>query len=178
MTSSSAKSTGDPWFEPGKDPWTKPGSRPAPANAGDGKHRLSELQDQLSKDIQTHVTKGLATQVQAAVQAAASSAMAQTEQQETRLQALEVGMQELKGQTAQFTSWFQQAGERLKTTESTMTVMQQTLNHHQNEIHTLGSTFQSTMKNVKDDLSSEMNESFNKQLSRLEALLEKKQRQA
>ena len=72
----------------------------------------------------------MATQAQAAVQAAASSAMAQTEQQETRLQALEVGMQELKGQTAQFTSWFQQAGERLKTTESTMTVMQQTLNHY------------------------------------------------
>ena len=34
------------------------------------------------------------------------------------------------------------------------------------------------MKTVKDDLSSEMNDSFNKQLSRLEALLEKKQRQA
>ena len=59
-----------------------------------------------------------------------------------------------------------------------MTAMQQTLNGHQHEIHTLGSTFQHTMKNVKDDLSAEMNESFNKQLSRLEALLEKKQRQA
>ena len=175
---SCSKPTGDPWFEMGKDPWTKPGHRSAPANAGDGKHRLSELQDQLSKDIQSHVTQGLATQAQAAVQAAASSAMAHTGQQETRLQALEVGMKELKGQTAQFSSWFQQAGERLQTTESTMTAVQQTLNHHQHEIHTLGSTFQSTMKNVKDDLSSEMSDSFNKQLSRLEALLEKKQRQA
>ena len=59
-----------------------------------------------------------------------------------------------------------------------MGAMQQTLNTHQHEIHALGSTFQATMKNVKNDLSSEMTDSFNKQLSRLEALLEKKQRQA
>ena len=39
--------------------------------------------------------------------------------------------------------------------------MQQTLNTHQHEIHALGSTFQSTMKTVKDDLSHEMSESFN-----------------
>ena len=59
-----------------------------------------------------------------------------------------------------------------------MGAMQQTLNTHQHEIHALGSTFQATMKKVKNDLSSEMTDSFNKQLSRLEALLEKKQRQA
>jgi tRNA A-37 threonylcarbamoyl transferase component Bud32 len=59
-----------------------------------------------------------------------------------------------------------------------MGAMQQTLNSHQHELHALGSTFQSTMKTVKEDLSTEMNESFNKQLSRLEALLEKKQRNA
>ena len=174
----SSKPSGDPWFESGKDPWTKYGPKPVLAQSGDGKHRLNELQEQLSKDITSHVTKGLQSQAQAAVQAAASSAMVNTEKQESRLQALEVGMQELKGQNAQFNSWFQQAGDRLKTTESTMAVMQQTLNNHQNEIHALGSTFQATMKNVKDDLSSEMNDSFNKQLSRLEALLEKKQRQS
>eukprot|EP00435_Cladocopium_sp_Y103_P017856 s2451_g4.t1 len=87
-------------------------------------------------------------------------------------------MQELKGQNAQFSTWFLQAGERLQNTETIVGAMQQTLNTHQHEIHTLGSTFQATMKNVKDDLSSEMNDSFNKQLSGLEALLEKKQRQA
>ena len=59
-----------------------------------------------------------------------------------------------------------------------MGAMQQTVNTHQHEIHALGSTFQATMKNVKDDLSSEMTGSFTKQLSRLEVLFEKKQRQA
>jgi hypothetical protein len=73
---------------------------------------------------------------------------------------------------------FQQAGDRLQNTEATMGAMQQTVNTHQHEIHALGSTFQATMKNVKDDLSSEMTGSFTKQLSRLEVLFEKKQRQA
>ena len=118
------------------------------------------------------------TQAKEAVQAAAASLQSGAGQQETRIKALKVGLNELKGQNAQFSTWFQQAGERLQATESTMGAMQQTLNTHQNELHVLGSTFQSTMKTVKDDLSSEMNDSFNKQLSRLEALLEKKQRQA
>jgi predicted nucleic acid-binding Zn-ribbon protein len=136
----------------------------------EGRTRLHELQDKLSKDI--------TDQAQAAVKAAAASSHATAGQQESRIQALEVGLQELKGHNVQFKQWFQQAGERLQQTENTMGAMQQTLNSHQHELHALGSTFQSTMKTVKEDLSTEMNESFNKQLSRLEALLEKKQRQA
>ena len=124
------------------------------------------------------MAQSMQTQAKEAVQAAAASLQSGAGQQETRIKALEVGLNELKGQNAQFSTWFQQAGERLQATESTMGAMQQTLNTHQNELHVLGSTFQSTMKTVKDDLSSEMNDSFNKQLSRLEALLEKKQRQA
>ena len=81
-------------------------------------------------------------------------------------------MQELQNQTSQFGAWFTQAGERMKATESNIGATQQTLNAHQHEIHALGSTFQTTMKNVKDDLSSEMTQSFNNQMSRLEALLE------
>lgn len=112
------------------------------------------------------------------MQAAAASSLTSTSNQDQRIAALEVGLKEIKGQNAQFNQWFQQAGERLQSTENTLNTMQQTINTHQHEIHALGSTFQSTMKNVKDDLSAEMNDSFNKQLSRLEALLEKKQRQA
>eukprot|EP00435_Cladocopium_sp_Y103_P006978 s3515_g2.t1 len=174
---SSSKSAHDPWQDYGHDPWKFP-SRPGPLPSNEGKTRLHELQDKLSKDITHQVAQGLATQAQAAIQAAAASSTASAGQQEHRLQALEVGLQELQGHNAQFTQWFQQAGERLKATETTMGAMQQTLNSHQHEIHTLGSTFQATMKTVKDDLSSEMNDSFNKQLSRLEALLEKKHRSA
>ena len=64
----------------------------------------------------------------------------------------------------------------MQATENAIGAVQHTLNTPQSEIHTLGTTFQSTMKNIKNDLSAEMSESFNQQLSRLEALLEKKQR--
>ena len=64
----------------------------------------------------------------------------------------------------------------MQATENALGAVQHTLNAHQSEIHTLGTTFQSTMKTIKNDLSTEMSDNFNKQLSRLEALLEKKQR--
>jgi predicted nucleic acid-binding Zn-ribbon protein len=115
-------------------------------------------------------------QAHAAWKAVANTSHAAGHPQEDQIQALEVGLTELKHQNAQFNSWFQQTGERMQATENAVTAVQHTLNTHQNEIHALGSTFQSTMKTIKTDLSNEMNDSFNKQLSRLEALLEKKQR--
>jgi flagellar biosynthesis chaperone FliJ len=99
-----------------------------------------------------------------------------TSPHEDRIQALEVGLKEVKGQNAQFHTWFQQAGERMQSTENAVSAVRHTLNSHQHELHALGSTFQSTMKNIKNDLSNGMTDSFNQQLSRLEALLEKKQR--
>eukprot|EP00435_Cladocopium_sp_Y103_P074057 s627_g46.t1 len=174
-TNGGPKSNLDPWQDSAQDPWaTYQPSRGNPSAATEGKNRLTALQEQLRTDLRNDMDQRFESRAQAAVQAAAASSSGASGQQEHRLQALEV--QELQGQNAQFNTWFQQAGERLKATESTMGAMQQTLNTHQREIHALGSTFQTTMKNVKDDLSTEMNESFNKQLSRLEALLEKKQR--
>jgi hypothetical protein len=174
-TSTSSRSAQDPWLESSKDPWQN-GGKITVAPQGEGKQRLVELHDKLSKDITSKITQDLETHAQAAFQAAAASSGASNDQHEHRLKALEVGMQELQSQNSQFGAWFTQAGDRLKATEANIGAMQQTLNTHQHEIHALGSTFQATMKNVKDDLSSEMNQSFNNQMSRLEALLEKKQR--
>eukprot|EP00435_Cladocopium_sp_Y103_P042190 s1404_g11.t1 len=167
----------DPWLDSKVDPWNHYHFKTAAPLASEGKSKMNALQEQLRSDLRKDMAHNLQTQAKEAVQAAAASSSDHHDQHEHRLQALEVSMNELKGQNAQFNTWFQQAGERLKSTEATMGAMQQTLNTHQHEIHTLGSTFQSTMKTVKDDLSSEMSDSFNKQLSRLEALLEKKQRQ-
>ena len=175
-TASSTKSANDPWLDIAKDPWANFKPKPSASTNGDGKHRLEELRTQLCKDVQSQVSKGLETQAQAAMQAAATSSSGLAQSHEGRLQALEFGMQELQSHHAQFSTWFQQAGERMQATESAVGAVQQTLNTHQHEIHTLGSTFQSTMKTIKSDLSSEMSDNFNKQLSRLEALLEKKQR--
>jgi predicted nucleic acid-binding Zn-ribbon protein len=178
MSTTAIKSGQDPWTDAAKDPWANYGRSTLPSQQGDGKTRLDALQSKLREDLGSKLAVDLEQHAQAAVKAATASSGSANGQHEHRLKALEVGLQELQGQNAQFTTWFQQAGDRLQSTEATMGAMQQTLNTHQHEIHALGSTFQATMKNVKDDLSSEMTDSFNKQLSRLEALLEKKQRQA
>jgi predicted nucleic acid-binding Zn-ribbon protein len=156
------------------DPWAK--AKPSTTSAGDSRPRLDEIKDQLCQDIKSKVSKDIESTAQEVIKAAASSSSQAAQTDEKRLQALEVGMQELKGQNAQMSTWFQQAGERMQANENALGAVQHTLNAHQHEIHTLGTTFQSTMKTIKNDLSTEMTDSFNKQLSRLEALLEKKQR--
>ena len=170
-----AKANTDPWLDSTKDPWSAYQGKAATPQGGEVRPRLTEICDQLCLDVKAKVSKDLESSAQAAVQAAVSSS-AEAPPQEERLQALEVGVHELKQQNVQFTSWFQQAGDRMQATEHAVTSMQHTLNGHQQEIHTLGHTFQNTMKTIKQDLSSEMSDNFNKQLSRLEALLEKKQR--
>lgn len=113
-----------------------------------------------------------------AVKAAAAQSPLTTGPDEQRLQALEVGLQELRGQNNQFTQWFQQTNDRLAGTEHTMGVMQHALNSHQQEILSLGTSIQTTMAGIKKDLSQGMEDNFTKQMTRMEALLEKRQRQA
>eukprot|EP00438_Fugacium_kawagutii_P035023 Skav226643 [mRNA] locus=scaffold1097:87671:91891:+ [translate_table: standard] len=166
-----SKTGADPWADASSDPWGKFVKTTGAGIAPDGKAKLNTLQEQLRQDL----TKDIETRAQAAIEAAASSQGA-TGPSEHRIQALEVGLQELKGQNQQFTTWFKQASEQMQSTENTIGVIQSTLNTHQHEIHTLGSTFQSTMKTVKNEISHEMTDNFNSQFARLEALLEKKQR--
>ena len=93
---------------------------------------------------------------------------------ESRLQALEVGMQEIKNQNGQFVQWFTEAGNRMQTTEKAITEVHNTLNLHQQEITSLGSSVHSTMHTMKEDLTKEMATSFNQQMQRMEALLKKR----
>eukprot|EP00438_Fugacium_kawagutii_P025315 Skav217868 [mRNA] locus=scaffold2487:71341:75261:+ [translate_table: standard] len=167
------KSSTDPWLESSKDPWARPSSSSATSGTtpADGKTKLSTLQAQLKTDL----TKELAEQAQAAIQEAAASTPAAT-QDDRRITALEIGMKELQGQQTQMSQWCQQANERFQQQEHTMGVMQQTLNGHQQELQSLGHSFQSTMKSVKDDLANSFSDAFNKQFTKLEALVEKKHR--
>lgn len=125
-----------------------------------------------------------------------------TTENELRFVALESGLSELKQQNGQFRQWFQQTGDRLQQTEATMQEVQSTvlghagplqgfttvvsnsekpigeihntLNMHQQELHSMGSNLQTTMKTMSDEFSNEMMKSFNQQYGRLEALLEKR----
>eukprot|EP00435_Cladocopium_sp_Y103_P052802 s843_g16.t1 len=125
-----------------------------------------------------------------------------TTENELRFVALESGLSELQKQNGQFLQWFQQTGDRMQTAEKTMQDIQtnvdahagvlqtmsssltnaekaigevhQTLNTHQQELHSIGSNFKTAMRTIKDEISDEMTQSFNQQFNRLEALLEKR----
>ena len=170
-SSSSTPST-DPWLKPGADPWVNyPKPQPAP-NAG--RTRLAEIQDQLCQDVTTKIRKELEQHASMEVDGTAlDTANAQTA---ARFQALEVGLTEVKQQNAQFLAWFGEAGERMKKSESTMGDMQQTMNKQQQDLHTLNQNVTKSMKSMKTEISQEISNSFQDQMTRLEALLEKRQK--
>lgn len=95
---------------------------------------------------------------------------------ETRIQALEVGVNELKQQNAQFMTWFQEAGDRMQKSEQTMWDMQHSLNKQQQDLQLLNGSVQQSLKSMKNELSHEMSSSFQNQTNQLMAMLEKRQR--
>eukprot|EP00438_Fugacium_kawagutii_P011105 Skav203176 [mRNA] locus=scaffold39:103479:107678:- [translate_table: standard] len=168
-----SSTSGDPWQDDGKDPWAG-FVRTTPPAAGEGKSRLNEIQAQLRSEVATEVTARLGNQATEAIQAAAANTANAAGHQDQRLQALEVGLTELREQNGQLATWCKQTTERISQNENTMSAVQHTLDTHQHELHALGQNFQSTMSSVKRDLSSELNSNFEKQMSRMEALLEKR----
>ena len=174
---SSSASNEDPWhnWKPGSspDPWGGRSKLPATASAANQKSRLTEIREELCKEVKQTVSQQLAEH---AANMEVTEETTLNEQTEGRFQALEVGLQEIQAQNSQFMSWFSEAGTKMANNEKAIGEIQHTLNSHQQEISSLGSTFQHSMKNMKDDLSREMNASFTTQMSKLEALLDKRQR--
>ena len=103
--SGAIKVSTDPWLDSSKDPWASYQAKPAlSTHSGDGRQRIDEIKDQICTDLRSKLTQELETQAHAAINAAASTTSAASSQDEARLKALEVGMNELKGQNAQFSN--------------------------------------------------------------------------
>lgn len=105
-----SKSSQDPWTDAAKDPWANYGRSTLPSLQGDGKTRPDALQSKLREDLGSKLAVDLEQHAQAAVKAATASSSSANGQHEHRLKALEVGLQELQGQNAQFTTWFPTGG--------------------------------------------------------------------
>eukprot|EP00438_Fugacium_kawagutii_P034912 Skav206373 [mRNA] locus=scaffold834:175796:187689:- [translate_table: standard] len=151
--SSSTSSTTDPWQTPGGgDRW----GRFQPTSGNTGKTRLAEIQDQLCSEVKAKVQKELE---QKAGEMEVDSDKPINDAQEARFQALEVGMTELRQHNTQFLQWFHEAGDRMKSTEQAVTEVQHTLGQHQQEIHSLGNIFKSSVRTLKEDLSQELSSS-------------------
>ena len=84
-----------------------------PSLQGDGKTRLDALQSKLRENLGSKLAVDLEQHAQAAIKAATASSSSGNGQHEHRLKALEVGLQELQGQNAQFTTWFPTGGRQI-----------------------------------------------------------------
>lgn len=173
-SSSSSSTTLDPWQLPNGDPWSKSQNKMPPVTNA-GKTRLSEIKDQLCQDVTDKVRKELESHA-SSMEVDTNATPVLDSASNARIQALEVGVSELKQQNAQFLTWFHEAGDRMQKTEQSMGEMQQSLNQQQQDLQHLNTNFQSTVKQMKSDLSAELSSSFENQMTQLTALLEKRQR--
>ena len=113
MSTTAIKSGQDPWTDAAKDPWANYGRSTLPSLQGDGKTRLDALQSKLRENLGSKLAVDLEQHAQAAIKAATASSSSGKGQHEHRLKALEVGLQELQGQNAQFTTWFPTGGRQI-----------------------------------------------------------------
>lgn len=172
-SSSSGASVSDPWLQPSADPWAKKQVFKSTLPANPGKSRLAEIKEQLCEDVTQKVRQQL--EEHAGNMEVDSGANNKDPATEARLQALEVGLTEIKQQNTQFLTWFHEAGDRMKQTEQAVGDLQHSMVQQQQDLQQLNTSVSHSVKSMKDELSREMSTSFQQQMTELTALLEKRQ---
>ena len=162
----------DPWTT-GNDPWsryvgTQPTSSMAASSATPAPRKhlddiAQALRTDLEKQLQQHIAKNEDVQM--------------TTDQEQKLQQLESTIVEMQHQNQQFQNWFQEAGAQMKEQQQNMSHLRQEIKQVQDE---LPSQVQAAVHSVKGEIAAELQKTFESSMqmmgTRLEALLEKKQR--
>ena len=64
----------------------------------------------------------------------------------------------------------------MQNTEKAIGEVHNTLNVHQQELHSIGANFKTGMNKMKDEITDGLMQSFDQQFGKLEALLEKRQK--
>ena len=170
----------DPWAN-GLDPWAlsrAPPGLPAPttgstpASGSTAATKLSQLRTEITSGVQEIVKK----QVSETVKAADAHANAA----ETRLTQLEATVNELKHQGTKFEGWFQSFGQQVSAVQQTVAAQQADLAQVKNEVaqhsESLQQTVQTAVGTIATDIAAQLQQQFNEQSNRLEALLTKKHR--
>lgn len=172
-----SSSASDPWTT-GADPWSNYASvTPATLHTSKDLKYIDKLQGTLEQSLKQHIDQELKSRPTAPSESTASG---------TQLTQLEATVLELRGQNKQMHVWFRQTADRIQAVEHN--TAQQTARNKQDiqtlrdEMqNTLGSsvqTLQSTMKKFQADMMQDIQANMEKQSSQLEALLEKRARQA
>ena len=161
----------DPWSN-GGDPWAKYANQQASSSSTSqqaqpqGKH-IDTITQVLKQDIAHQIKQHLSQQ----------DDVQMTSEQDLKLQQLESTLVELQQQNSQFQTWFQEAGVQMKEQQQCMGQLRQELKQVQEAVP---AQVQTAIQAVKSDLATELQKTFEAGIqsmgTRLEALLEKKQR--
>ena len=161
----------DPWLH-GKDPWSlsKPPGLPAPPvpSASTAETKLtkvkSELEEAFRQRLEEHTAKHWASQSQV------------SDNQECRLQKLEVGMQELQAQNNKLQDWCQNVGNQVSAHTSHIAEIKNAVSAQQTEVGQLRTEFTQTLSNSVACLQKDMTQQLASQMQQIESLLNKKAR--
>lgn len=162
----------DPWQQPHGDPWGSYVGMKVPA----GKTHIQAMTGQLREEMQ-------ATLRQEVQDLKTNTTTQMAPEVDKRFVQIETTIGELQAQGVQFNTWFTNLGQKMQATENTAQAMQATLGTHQQELLSIrqemsaipeqvGKAIHGALKSHKDETTTTMEAQF----SRLEALLEKRQK--
>lgn len=168
-----SKTSPDPWTSASEDPWAKYQPPSAPTAQGAQK-RLDSFAEKLKTDIVEQVSGQLS---------ACQSSMVTSDVQPDpatldRMSKLEVGMAELHSQGQQFRQWFDETGNRLATQDAQIAQIHGALQQQQHELAAVRTEVTSTNQNMastiqamQSQLTNEMSNQLESQMTRFEQLL-------
>ena len=147
----------DPWLN-NNDPWAQyqaSSSVAAPLPAPASTKRIEEIKGTLQQEVKEAIRKELQ---------AGHAGEGMSDTASGRMDPLESSLQEVKSQNSAIKGWIQDAQTKLNRQEAQLTQLKQEVGAQSEQ-----------MKTQFSNLQGELNQSFEKQFSRLEALLEKRQ---
>ena len=151
----------DPWAH-GQDPWSaartgvelsaSSATRPSPATVS----KLEQIQADLRHDLTAMVTQQVQVQTQQAPPGLSD--------QDKRLHALEVGLNEVKPQNGKFEEWFQSFGSKVGAQATAVSELQATVQTQKNEIIKCRADLQHAVQHAVTSLQTELTQQLSSQL--------------
>ena len=178
--SASSSSNADPWTNAQDDPWKQwnglsgaPPGLSLPPSSQPAAKRITAVAETMKAEVHAALQKELSE--------SSSGVDTQTFQQhqannDQRLLALESGVQELRAQSSQFKTWFEQAGNQMKSQHDTIAAVQTELQQVKTDVTNSAAVVDRSLQSLQSNLSNDLDAKLSSQFERFESLLAKKHR--
>ena len=161
----------DPWMN-GADLWAQArdsGPRSELKLTGEAITKLAQIEASLKQEVQGMVQQQLQV----------NQPPPGLSEHDQRLQALEVGMREVRAQGAKFEEWFQSCGTRINDQAAALTTLQHTVKDQQAELVKCRTDISQAVTGLQAEMSQQLSSQLQGQFEQIQALVqggEKKQR--